>query len=60
MRNYKTNGRWAGLAVLVQIASLFAITGIEPDSPKTILPVVLVSLSSLITLEGWVKLKGWR
>lgn len=59
MRNRKTNSRWAGLAVIVQIVALFSVESATDDSLSSLVPLLLVGLSMVITTLGWLKLKDW-
>jgi hypothetical protein len=53
------NGRWAGLATLIQVFALFWIADLNPDRPATVVPLVLIACSALLCVNGWTRLKGW-
>lgn len=55
-----TNNRWAGLSALIQLVALFFVENQAKGEPTVIIPMLLLSVSILINLEGWMKGKGWR
>lgn len=55
-----SKGRWAGLAVLIQIVTLLTIGSTEMDTAPQFFLTLLVFATTWLTLEGWLKMKGWR
>lgn len=53
------NPRWLGIAVLLQVLSLFWVADLNPDRPMTIVPLVLIGASGVLCVNGWTRLKGW-